>query len=237
MGVLSPNGTVNTPEPDGQCLGLPEEPLRPSPPSHEGPRLGQPTPQAQALLTGVDTRRLRMKPEPRPHRASDNGARGLLRASPTPTGQVPCCGLPLPGPATEPGGEAQATASAGVCSGRSSCPTDHTARPDSQVPRTGAAQDLKVPCCRLAHTPAWTQSAEPWAGDMAWLGCRQWGRGCGLEGQEFLPCFPGHVQNSDAHTEALRVVPGPSSGGAGPLAGREGSGVARTLGRPSVYRP
>lgn len=177
-----------------------------------------------------------MKPEPRPHRASDNGARALLCASPTPTGQVPCCGLPPPGPATEPGREAQATASVGVCAGRSSCPTDRTARSGSPEPRTGVAKDLKIPCCRLGHTLAWTQRAEPWAGDMAWLGCCQGGRGCGHEGQEFLPCLPGHVQNSDVHTEALRVVPGPSSGGAGPLAGREGSGAARMLGLPSVYR-
>lgn len=124
----------------------------------------------------------------------------------------------------------------GVCAGRSSCPTDRTARSGSPKPRTGAAKDLKIPCCRLGHTPAWTQRAEPWAGDMAWLGCRQGGRSCGLEGHEFLPCLPGHVQNSDVHTEALRVVPGPSSGGAGPLAAREGSGAARTLGLPSVYR-
>lgn len=177
-----------------------------------------------------------MKPEPRPHRASDNGARALLCASPTPTGQVPCCGLPPPGPATEPGREAQATASVGVCAGRSSCPTDRTACSGSPEPRTGIAKDLKIPCCRLGHTLAWTQRAEPWAGDMAWLGCCQGGRGCGHEGQEFLPCLPGHVQNSDVHTEALRVVPGPSSGGAGPLAGREGSGAARMLGLPSVYR-
>lgn len=214
--------------------------------SHCGPALpptrgpGRDSPrhaQAQALLTGADVTGVRMKPEPRPHRASDNGARGLNvlphRCGP---GTLPWPPSSRAGHGARRGSTGHSLSGCLVCSGRSSCSTDRTALSGSLGPRTGAAKDLKVPACRLGHTPAWTQRAEPWGGDTAWLGCRQGGQGRGLEGQELLPCLPGHVQSSDVHTRALRVVPGPSSGGAGPPAGG-GSGAARTLGPPSLHRP